>query len=96
MLRASLDLLQKHGPPVLSHSTPQTQATTQVGAAGNSLAERFTGELGIPRRKAKLEVEIIFVGAAGHLRIIGRYAFDPQRASNTLHTHALGYARCLK
>ena len=76
MLRASLDLLQEHSPPVLSHSTPQTKATTQVGAAGNSIPEWVAGELGIPRRKAKLEVEIIFVRAAGHIRIIGRSAFD--------------------
>ncbi len=72
MPRAASDLVQKTRPHRISRGTPQAKAAPQVGAAGNRLAEVSAGELGIPRGKAKLEVEIVLKqAAAGHMRIIG-------------------------
>jgi hypothetical protein len=71
MSRAAPNFVQERGPSGFSRSSPQSKATAQVGAAGDRLLERCTGELGMPRGKAKLKVEIVFKQAvAGHLPII--------------------------
>jgi hypothetical protein len=78
----SPDLIKESCPSGISRATDQTKAATQVGAAGDRFFERCTGELGMPRREPKLEVEVVLEeAAAGHLRIIDRSAFDPKQPS---------------